>query len=347
MNKLKPQFSLLESDEAGPSPAEVSARYGLPMQKVVMLSRNENSYGPSPRAVAALKDAAPQMHRYPDARPLVKAVAEYAGFPEEMVVMGAGMDEIIITMAKLFLGPGDRAVIPLPTYGLYSLAVRMCGASPVYSRRLSSFEIDLPLPEGEMIFLCSPNNPTGNVAAEETVRSVLETSDAVVFLDEAYVEFAEANLAHLLSEYQNLVVGRTLSKAFGLAGLRLGYALAAEGLVEQYRRASPLFSISSASIAAGTAALRDIGYMRDCVEKIKSERERLGRLIAGARPSQANFLYVRTRERSDRVAEQLMQRGVVVRDCASIPGAGDRHVRVAVGTPEENDILLEALAALE
>jgi histidinol-phosphate aminotransferase len=337
----------LEPDEAGPSPLEVSSRYGLPPKKVVMLSRNENPYAPSPRAVAALKDAAPQMHRYPDARPFVEAVADYAGFPEEMVVVGAGMDEIISTMSRLFLGPGDRAVIPVPSYTYYSLAVRMCGASPVYSRRLSGFEVDIPLPTGEIVFLCSPNNPTGNAASEETVRSVLESSDAVVFLDEAYVEFAPANLAHLLEEYQNLVVGRTLSKAFGLAGLRLGYALTAAGLAEQYRRASPLFSISGPSLAAGAAALRDMDYMMDCVDKIRSERERLAQEIAGASPSQANFLYVRTRERSARVTEQLMQRGVVVRDCASIPGAGDHHIRVAVGTPEENEILLEALATLE
>jgi histidinol-phosphate aminotransferase len=345
--KLKPQFSLLEADEAGPSPSEVSLRYGLSPQKVVMLSRNENPYGPSPRAVAALRDAALHLHRYPDARPFVEAVAEYTGSPEEMVVVGAGMDEIIITMARLFLGPGDRAVIPVPTYTYYSLAARLCGAIPVYFRRLSSFEVDLHLPEGEMIFLCSPNNPTGNAASEETVRSVLEASDSIVFLDEAYVEFAKANLAHLLEDYQNLVVGRTLSKAFGLAGLRLGYALAGVGLAEQYRRASPIFSISSISLAAGTAALRDRDYLRECVRKIKSERERMARQIEGASPSQANFLYLRTRDRSTRVAEQLLQRGVVVRDCASFQGAGDHHIRVTVGTPEENEILIEALASLD
>lgn len=345
--KLKPQFSLLEPDEAGLSSAEVSLRYGLPPQKVVMLSRNENPYGPSPRAVAALREAALHLHRYPDARPFVEAVAEYTGSPEEMVVVGAGMDEIIITMARLFLGPGDRAIIPVPTYTYYSLAARLCGASPVHCRRLSGFEIDLPLPQGEMIFLSSPNNPTGNAAAEETVRSVLESSDAIVFLDEAYVEFSKANQAHLLEEHQNLVVGRTLSKAFGLASLRLGYALAGVGLAEHYRRASPIFSISGISLAAGAAALQDRDYMRECVGKIKSERERMARRIAGASPSQANFLYVRTGDRSTRVAEQLLQRGVVVRDCASFPGAGDHHIRVTVGTPEENEILIEALASLE
>jgi len=134
---------------------------------------------------------------------------------------------------------------------VYGLAARFCGALPVQQLRLPGFEVDPNVPDGmKMIFLCSPNNPTGNLVSEETVRSIAESTDGIIFLDEAYAEFAEKSLLKLVKDYDNLVVGRTLSKAFGLAGLRLGYAVAPKWIAEQYRRIAPLFSISSLSLAA-------------------------------------------------------------------------------------------------
>jgi histidinol-phosphate aminotransferase len=194
-----------------------------------------------------------------------------------------------------------------------------------------------------MAFLCSPNNPTGNALSEENVRAVVEGTDAIVFLDEAYAEFAERSLIGLVREYDNLVVGRTLSKAFGLAGLRLGYAVAPPWIAEQYLRVAPLFSISSLSLAAGVAALQDMQWMRGCVKRIVSERQRMSRCLACFQPSQGNFLYVHTREKSKVVVERLLRRGVIVRDCSSFPGTGEHCLRVTVGRPEENERFLEAL----
>jgi histidinol-phosphate aminotransferase len=220
-----PYLSELDTDEAGLDRFEVSRRYNIAPEEIVMLSRNENAYGPSPKVWETLRDI--PLYRYSDARAFVKALHDYTGYPEENIITGAGLDDIIITISRLFLGPGDRALIPVPTYNLYSLAARLCGALPVYMQRLPGFEVSTEIPEKiKMTFLCSPNNPTGNSLSEETVRAIVESAEGIVFLDEAYAEFAEKSLLKLAGQYENLVVGRTLSKAFGLAGMRLGYAVA-------------------------------------------------------------------------------------------------------------------------
>ena len=340
-----PFLSELEPDEAGPDPAEISSIYGLALDQILMMSRNENPYGPSPKVWDALREV--QLHRYPDSRPFLDALSDYAGYPKENIVAGAGMDEVITTVARLFLGKEDKALIPIPTYSLYSLAVKLCGANPVYQQRQKGFEVDRGIPEGiKMIFLCSPNNPTGNAISEETVRTIVESTNAIVFLDEAYAEFADRSLHGLVDEYENLVVGRTLSKAFGLAGLRLGYAIAPEWIAEQYRRISPLFGISGLSLAAGVAALEDVEYMKCSVSKIRSERERIQSRIEGTDPSQGNFLYIETPKRSMEITKSLLERGIIVRDCSPMPGAGENHIRVTVGTAELNERFLEAYSSI-
>jgi histidinol-phosphate aminotransferase len=164
-----PFLSELEPDEAGPDPAEISSIYGLALDQILMMSRNENPYGPSPKVWDALREV--QLHRYPDSRPFLDALSDHTGYPKENMVAGAGMDEVITSVARLILGKGDKALIPIPTYSLYSLAVKLCGANPIYQKRLKGFEVDPEIPEGfKIIFLCSPNNPTGNALSEETVR---------------------------------------------------------------------------------------------------------------------------------------------------------------------------------
>jgi len=343
---ILPFLADLEEDEAGPDPLLAAKRLGIPPQDMVVLSRNENPYGPSPAARAALQDV--PMHRYPDSRPFLEALSGYTGFSSPWLVAGAGMDEIISTICRIFLGPGDRALIPVPTYNLYALAAELCGARPVYQPRTASFAVNPDIPAGvKMVFLCSPNNPTGNALSEDNVQAVLEKTDAIVFLDEAYIEFAEKSLADLVREHENLVVGRTLSKAFGLAGMRLGYAIAPPWIAEQYRRIAPMFSVSSPSLAAGVAALQDLDWMRECVKRTVSERERMRERLPCALPSQANFLYLETGHESRSIAEQLLNRGIVVRDCSTFYGCGKMGLRVTVGRREENDRFLEELYKLE
>ena len=343
---MLPFLGYLEEDSAGPDPIQAAKRWGISPEDLVVLSRNENPYGPSPCAMQALQDM--PLNRYPDSRPFLDALSGYIGFSQEWLVAGAGMDEIIGTICRIFLGPGDRALIPAPTYNFYGFAVGLCGASPEYRPSTAGFAVEADVPAGvKMLFLCSPNNPTGNALSEDNVRAVLENTDAIVFLDEAYAEFAGKSLAGLVKEHQNLVVGRTLSKAFGLAGLRLGYAIAPPWIAEQYRRVAPMFSISGPSLAAGTAALGDLGWMKECVRKIAAERERMRSVLSCALPSEANFLFLQTRHESRSIAERLLSRGIVVRDCSTFHGCGERGLRVTVGRREENDRFLQELKMLE
>lgn len=340
-----PFLSELEPDDAGIDPIEVSRLYGLDPEQILMMSRNENPHGPSPKVWKALRGV--RLNRYPDSRPFLDALSAYTGYPVENIVAGAGMDEIITTVARLFLGKGDKALIPIPTYSLYSLAVRLCGANPVYQQRQVGFEVDPEIPKGiKVIFICSPNNPTGNAIPEEIVKAVAEGTDALVFLDEAYAEFADKSLIKMVGDHENLIIGRTMSKAFGLAGLRLGYAVAPDWLAKQYRRISPLFSMSGLSLAAGVAALEDVEHMKRSVSKIRSERERVQSRIEGAYPSQGNFVYIETPRRSTEMTKSLLERGIVVRDCSPFPGAGENHIRVTVGTPEQNEMFLEAYSSI-
>jgi histidinol-phosphate aminotransferase len=340
-----PHLARLEEDEAGPDPAEVSKRYGIPLDRIAVLSRNENPYGPSPRVQQALQSVS--LNRYPDSRPFIGALSRYTCLPGGNIVIGAGMDEIITTASRIFLGPGDRAAIPYPTYSLYALASQLCGADPLYYPRSKDFSVDAVPAGAKMAFICSPNNPTGNALSEESVRAILESTDAIVFLDEAYAEFAERSLLKLVGEYDNLVVGRTLSKAFGLAGLRLGYALAPPWIANLYRRVAPLFSVTSLSLAAGVAALSDREWKAGCVQRIAAERERMRRRLNGAYPSQGNFLYVRTEQESKAVVERLLENGVIVRDCSSFSGCGEHCLRVTVGRAEENDRFLDEMEKAE
>ncbi|MCJ7445067.1 MAG: histidinol-phosphate transaminase [Methanotrichaceae archaeon] len=340
---LIPYIQELEPDEAGPDPSFVSAKYGIPLEKIIILSRNENPFGPSPKVLKVLNGIS--LNRYPNPTEFIEALSIYSGYPVENIVVGAGMDEVITTITRLFLKPGDESLIPSPTYGYYSNAVKLCGALPIYLKDNFSFHIGTEVLEKvKIIFLCSPNNPTGSVMPEKTICRIAESTEAIIFLDEAYVEFAEKHLIKLVEKYDNLIVGRTLSKAFGLAGLRLGYAIAPELIAKQYRCVAPLFSISSPSLAAGVAALKDLSHMRKSVAKIISERNRLLNRIRGACPSQANFLFIKTAEKSKKVTERLLSQGVIIRDCSSFPGCGDHCIRVTVGTTEENNRFLELFA---
>ncbi len=342
-SKLRPCLGQLKPYVAGKGYVEISRKYGLKPEQIIKLGSNENPYGPSPKAIQAMQKVSPE--RYPEPEELIEALSDYTGYPAEMIVIGAGMDGVMDTLTRLFLDEGDTTFIPTPTFSYYEILTWLCGAKPSFAARGPRFDVPVDqdrLLKAKMAFICSPNNPTGNVISEKDVREIAEITDGIIFLDEAYADFSDHNLLGLVNDYDNLIVGRTMSKAFGLAGLRLGYAVAPEWIADQYRRATPpFFGITCASVAAGVAALGDLEYMRGSVAKIRSERERLRRAI-GSHPSQANFLYIETSDPSDIVVERFLSRGIIIRDCRSFRGSGEHHVRVTVGTPEQNDSFLEA-----
>jgi histidinol-phosphate aminotransferase len=321
---------------------------------VVKLASNENPLGAPERAVEAIRGAAAEVNLYPEpfADELRHALSEYVSLPEECILVGNGSDDVMEQCAKAFLSTGDSAVITPPTFSYYRILITMYGSRCV----------EVPLIEGEseysfneemllsaasgakLLFLCSPNNPTGNLIRESLLREVLE-GGAVVVLDEAYAEFAERSFAPLVKHYENLIVLRTFSKAFGLAGVRVGYCLASEEVISYLARVRQPFSVSLIAQVAARAALEDREFLRRSVVLVKEGREYLIKelkKLSGVKPfaSHANFVLFRTE--GEGIAEELLKRGIIVRGCEPF-GLDARYTRVSVGLPEENRRFIAAL----
>ncbi|RJS80698.1 aminotransferase class I/II-fold pyridoxal phosphate-dependent enzyme, partial [Methanophagales archaeon] len=229
---------------------------------------------------------------------------------------------------------------------------------PRYVKRKSRENFDIPVKDlisacnekTKLIFISSPNNPTGNCTPEDEIREIIESVDsrAMVVIDEAYAEFADSSLVNLVTEYENVAVMRTFSKAFGLAGLRVGYGIIPEWLTSPYKKVAMPFSVNSIAIKAAIAALRDPAYLRKTVELVKHERafitENLQHVFKKVYPSEANFVLADVAPaKSAGVYAALMKQGIIVRDCSSFRGAGDSFIRVTVGTREQNEKVVEAL----
>jgi histidinol-phosphate aminotransferase len=340
----------------GKSIEEIASAYGLDPASIIKLGSNENSLGPSSKAVQALVDTAPCANIYPsaDALELREAISKYTDFPvSNLVASGPGMDGLLDGLCRLMIEAGDEVIVPTPTFAYYELPARACGGKPIFVRRNQDFSLDPEMilkaesSRTKIIFLCSPNNPSGNLLPEDSLRTIVENTRALVFVDEAYVEFADRNLAWLVHKYDNLAVGRTFSKVFGLAGLRLGYGIMPEWLVKEYIRAATPFSVSLPALKAGIAALSDIEHLRKSIEITREGREYLREEIPfKVYPSQANFVLVDVVPlKAKAVTENLMRKGIIVRSCDSFRDAGDTFIRVTVGTPEQNEKVVKAFEA--
>jgi histidinol-phosphate aminotransferase len=332
---------------------EIAAAYELDPAFIIKLDSNENPLGPSSKAIQALVDVAPYTNIYPpvDMIELRGALSRYTGFPvSNLVASGPGMDGLLDGLCRLIIEKGNEVIIPTPTFAYYELPSMACGGKPVFIRRNQDFSLDpeqvleAETPKTKIIFLCSPNNPSGNLLPENDLRKILENTKSLVFVDEAYVEFADRNLAKLMWEYNNLVVGRTLSKAFGLAGLRLGYGIMSEWLVKKYMRAATPYSVSLPALKAGIAVLSDTEHLKKSIEIARLGREYLKRSIPfHVYPSQANFVLVDVSPlKAEAVTESLIKKGIIVRSCDSFRDAGDTLIRVTVGTPEQNEKVVKA-----
>ncbi|MCX9010066.1 MAG: histidinol-phosphate transaminase [Candidatus Methanoperedens sp.] len=355
---LRPSVRGIKEYVPGKSIEEIALRYGLDPACIIKLGSNENPLGPSPRAVAAIKEKAGKVHLYPpsDAFELRKAISEFTGYPESnIVVSGNGMDGILDTMMRLFMPHGAEAVIPIPTFSYYEISTLANGGKPVFVERDRDFNVkpeaifDKVNSNTRMIFLCSPNNPSGNAVSEKEVRKILD-ADAIVFVDEAYADFAKSSLNSLIREYDNLITGHTFSKLFGLAGMRLGYALVPEWLAKEYMKVMTPFSVDVLSLAAGIAALGDKDHLRRSIEMVRKGRIQLaGGLgsLCQVYPSEANFIMIDVAPRTaGEVSESLLQKGIIVRDCTSFRGAGNSLIRITVGTEEQNKRVIEALRSV-
>jgi histidinol-phosphate aminotransferase len=337
----------------GVDPSEELARKaGIKPEDVIRLNANENPYGPLDKVSAALSGL--PLHLYPDPnqRKLRAALGEYTGQPVERIMAGAGGDEIIDLLMRLFIAPGQKVLDCEPTFGMYSFSARLAEAEIVSVPRNSTWDIDIPAmleaidDSARIVFLASPNNPTGNLLTERDARALLKTG-VIVCVDETYYEFSGSTLSPLLDEYENLVILRSFSKWAGIAGLRVGYAIASSELIGHLMDIKQPYNINIAGEAAVLAALEHRGELLERAATLIEQRKRLEAVVdefpgISYYPSEANFLLCRFERRTAEEAYVgLAQRGIFVRRFPQT--VLDSSLRISTGTPEQTDLLIDVL----
>ncbi|MEP0842064.1 MAG: histidinol-phosphate transaminase [Phycisphaerae bacterium] len=346
MSYFRPNIEALEGYTPGEQPDDPS---------VIKLNTNENPYPPSPAVMQAVAAMSPeQLRRYPDPRGnrFRDAAARVFGVGRENVICGNGMDDILNMTVRAFSGPEAALVYPTPTYTLYAVLAAI-EASIV---REVPFPPDFSLPleglvraRGRVTYLANPNSPTGTFVPAEQVGKLADALDGVLCIDEAYVDFAEEDCLDLARTRPNVLVMRTLSKGYSLAGLRFGFAIGDEALIRGLMKVKDSYNVDAIAIAAAAAALEDQAHREQTRRKVIAERERLAAALAGlglpALPSRSNFLLAAcTRPSARQLYEALKARRILVR-YFNQPGIDDK-LRITVGTPEQNDALIAALADL-
>jgi histidinol-phosphate aminotransferase len=337
----------------GKSADDVARAYGISPDQVIKLGSNENVLGPSPHAVEAIERHLNKISVYPPHGyiELKDAIARYIGCSAERIIVGNGSDDLINTLVRLLVTPGDQAIIPIPTYTCYEFIVKAARGTCVYVNRAEDFAVDVDNIIGaitdstKLIFVCAPNNPTGNSIEKAALKHLLKSTDALVVLDEAYAEFATESHVDLVNHFDNLAVCRTFSKAFGLAGLRLGYALLDCELARFYDNHMLPFSVNRLAVEAGIAALFDSVFLDRTVSLVAHGRKYLReKLPMKTYPTEANFVFVDTAPyTSQEVSEYLLRRGIIVRNCDMFRGCSNSHIRITVGQPWQNTALLDAM----
>jgi len=330
---------------------EIARTHGF--DRPARLASNENPFPPSPLAVERAKEAIERANRYPPESLGLLQEAFGAAYPGHRFVFGNGMDGIIETVVRVLVDPGDRVVIAAPTFSFYGLAAAAQSACVEFVPRRDDFTVDIDAfvaaaRGAKLAFLCTPNNPTGTSTPPEDVAEILDRIDGVLFLDNAYVEFSGMDYMPLARRFDNLVIGRTMSKAYSLAGLRFGYASVPEWFARFYMRAATPFSVNVVTAAAAAGALADRDHVERSVEHVRKWRKRLADECSRPTfPSAANFVLIDVAPLTGNQAmEQLAARGVLVRTCNSFPGLGDHYIRVSVGEAGENEKFLHEIHQL-
>jgi len=317
----------------------------------IFLDANENSLG------SPIKQA---YNRYPDPHQskIKEQLTQIKGLPPKNIFLGNGSDECIDLIYRAFCNPGkDNVIIHPPTYGMYEVSAHIHDVEVRRAMLTPDFELDLAATEAlidentKVIWICSPNNPTGNAFVRSDIEMILNNFDGLVIIDEAYVNFSrQQSFIRELTEYPNLVILQTLSKAWGLAGLRMGMAFAGEIIIDVLNKIKPPYNISQPAQEIVAEALKETTRVNEMIKEVVQMRidlaGKISRLstVINVYPSEANFLLVKIRN-ARQVYETLLAKGIVVRDRSSAPGCAD-CLRITVGTKSENDRLLETLDRL-
>ena len=338
--------------------SELAREMGMDEARIIKLASNENPRGVSPFARRAIEAALPELARYPDGNgfELKQALSRRHGIPQERIVLGNGSNDVLEMAARAFLAPGLAAVYSQHAFAVYPLAVQAAGATGIevpardYGHDLAGMRRAVT-PATRLVFIANPNNPTGTLAPARELEAFIAgmPREVLVVLDEAYTEYLatehRSDTISWIMRFPNLVVTRTFSKVYGLAGLRVGYALATAGVADLMNRVRQPFNVNSVALAAATAALDDTDFVRGSFEL---NRSGMAQLTEGFRrlgieyiPSHGNFVSFRMKDAAD-AYRKLLRAGVIVRPIASY--GMPQHLRVTIGLESENARFLAALA---
>lgn len=326
-----------------------------PGQRLVKLNTNENPYPPSPRVRRAIATAAAgeslRLYPAPQADDFIAAAARRYGFASNMIIAGNGSDELLAMLFRAALGAGDRAAWPYPTYSLYETLAAVQEARVIAPPYGADFELPvkkLAAARARLTIVCNPNSPSGTLTPRRTLAQLARMLDGrLLAIDEAYVDFADENALDLVRRMRNVVVLRSLSKSYSMAGMRLGLCFAHPEIIAQLGKVKDSYNLSRLAIAAGAAALDDSRWMARNVDRVMRARAaatlRLRRMGFEVPSSSANFVLARLPGRDlAGLAANLRDRGVLVRHFRGLPDA----IRISVGTPGEMAVLFRALAPL-
>jgi histidinol-phosphate aminotransferase len=345
---------------------ELEREYGV--SDSIKLASNENPLGASPKALEAARSVIDDVWLYPDANGfhLKQALAEKHDVPVEAITLGNGSNDVLVFLAQAFLQPGLEAVFSQYAFAVYPIATQMVGARARIAPALPADHPAMPLghdlrglfervgDDTRLVFVANPNNPTGTWIDGDRLKDFIGSlpPQVICVVDEAYTEYAESDTlgdaSTWLEEFPNLVVTRTFSKAYGLAGLRVGYALSNPGIADLLNRVRPAFNVNAVGLAAARAALDDTAFIertrRVNTEGMRQLGEGLEKLGLAVIPSAANFLLVGFDRPGAALDEPLLERGVIVRPVANY--GLENYLRITIGTREHNERLLAALAEI-
>jgi len=335
---------------------EVQRELGL--KSVIKLASNENPYGPAPKVLKAIQKASKQLNRYPDGDCfyLRKKLAGLLKVNPNQLIFGNGSDELIVLAVRAFVSEGEEVVIAYPSFLIYEIASTIAGAK-IKKVPLKDFRYDLVkmkkaiTKKTKIIFLGNPDNPAGTYLTQKDVQTFLRglRKDVLVFIDEAYFEYVHArdyvDSIKIMRSHKNVIVTRTFSKLFGLAGLRIGYGIADQELIDILNRLREPFNVNSLAQSAALAVFSEKKYYKDIVKKVENQRQYLYRQIGQMNckyiESCTNFILIDVKQKASLIAQKLLKRGVIVRDM-SFWGL-KTFIRVTIGTQRENQTFIKKL----